>query len=409
MDNEVQPNEVQPNEVQPLAILHVDMDAFYASVEVIKDPALRGKPVIVGGQGGRGVVTSASYEARAFGITSAMPMLRARRLCPQAVFVPNDFSAYQRYSELIRDVFISFTPVVEPMSLDEAFLDVSGALKLFGDPVTIAGAIKRDIAGLGLSCTVGVAPNKFLAKLASAAGKPDGLLVVPPDGVEAWLHPMPVRALWGVGQRTGEMLQRLGLRTIGDLAVVPRATLQRALGDAAGAHLHDLANGRDDRPVVPSQEAKSVGAEETFARDLDTLDAVVREVLRLSDRVAGRLRAKGLCGRCVTLKIRFGDFRTITRSLTSPDEIDNAAEIFEIAKALIEKVHKAERIGRSSARIRLAGVSVSSLAPGPARRQLDLLEERGSKGGWPEASDAIDRIRQRWGGDAVTPAALIDP
>ena len=287
----------------PSNILHVDMDAFYASVEVIKDPSLAGVPLIVGGQGGRGVVTSASYEARAFGVTSAMPMVRARRLCPQAVFVSNDFSAYTEMSARIGAVFNSFTPLVQPLSLDEAFLDVSGSVKLFGAPVAIGRRIKASIAELGLTCTVGVAPNKFLAKVASTRAKPDGLLVIGSDEIEAFLHPLPVTALWGVGAQTGEALERLGLKTVGDLARIPRRTLERALGDALGAHLYSLARGNDDRPVTPGEVAKSVGSEETFSHDLDDTEVVLREILRLADRTAGRLRAKGLCGRTVTLKV----------------------------------------------------------------------------------------------------------
>jgi DNA polymerase-4 len=376
------------------------MDAFYASVEVAKDPSLAGKAVVVGGQGGRGVVTSASYEARAFGVTSAMPMIRARRLCPHAVFLPNDFTAYSDYSERIRDVFVSFTPLVEPLSLDEAFLDVSGSIKLFGPPVEIARKIKIATREFGLTCTVGVAPNKFLAKLASGLGKPDGLLVVEADRVREFLDPLPVTALWGVGAATGEQLRRLGLKTVADIRVVGRRTLERAIGEAVGAHLHALANGIDDRAVTPLEETKSVGSEETFSSDLDSTDDILREILRLSDRTAGRLRAKGLCGRTVTLKVRFSNFSTITRSRTSDGELDAANEIYEVAKDLYL------RLDPDRPRIRLLGVAITGLAPGPARRQLDLLQAPDT--GWPEASDAVDKIRQRWGRDAVGPAALID-
>lgn len=266
------------------SILHVDMDAFYASVEVAKDPSLKGKPVVVGGLGGRGVVTSASYEAREFGVTSAMPIVRARRLCPQATFLPNDFTTYSSFSERIRDVFISFTPLVEPLSLDEAFLDVSGSIKLFGPPIEIGRQIKEKIAELGLPCTVGIAHNKFLAKLASQKAKPDGLLLVPEDKVLEFLHPLPVSALWGVGEQTSEALRRLGLRVVADVAAMPRRTLQRALGESLGAHLFDLANGLDDRSVVPHEATKSVGSESTFSHDLDAQSDIMREILRLRDR-----------------------------------------------------------------------------------------------------------------------------
>jgi DNA polymerase IV len=386
-------------------ILHVDMDAFYASVETIKDPSLKGQPVIVGGQGSRGVVTSASYEARAFGVTSAMPVVRARRLCPHGVFVPNDFSSYQDFSHQIREVFTSFTPLVEPLSLDEAFLDISGSVRLFGTSLQIAQQIKRAIADLGLGCTVGVAPNKFLAKLASAWAKPDGLLVVPADNVLAFLHPLPVAALWGVGPQTGETLRRLGMRSVGDLAHLSRRTLERALGESLGAHLHALANGIDDRPVVVDEPTKSVGSEETYERDLDSTDEVLRELLRLADRTAGRLRAKDLCGRTVTIKVRFSNFKTITRSRTLPCEVDTAAEIYEVARDLYERLHP------DRPRIRLVGVSMSALAAGPPRRQLDLLGEAVG-GPAPDirrrsAAHAVDDIRRRFGDASVAPATLL--
>jgi DNA polymerase-4 len=381
------------------------MDAFYASVETIKDPALSGKPVIVGGQGGRGVVTSASYEARAFGVTSAMPVVRARRLCPHGVFVANDFSSYQDFSHRIRDVFTSFTPLVEPLSLDEAFLDVSGSVRLFGSSLEIAQQIKGAIADLGLGCTVGVAPNKFLAKLASAWAKPDGLLVVPADDVLGFLHPLPVSALWGVGPQTEETLQRLGMKTVGDLARLSRRTLERALGEALGAHLHALANGIDERPVVVNEPSKSVGSEETYERDLDSAEEVLRELLRLADRTAGRLRAKDLCGRTVTIKVRFSNFKTITRSKTLACEVDTAAEIYDVAKNLYERLHP------DRPRIRLVGISISALAPGPPRRQLDLLED-GSEGRAIDqrrtsVAHAVDSIRSRFGDSSVAPATLI--
>ena len=382
-------------------ILHVDMDAFYASVEQVKDPSLVGKAVIVGGQGGRGVVTSASYEARKFGVHSAMPMVRARRLCPHAVFVSNDFGAYLDYSQRIREVFFSFTPLVEPLSLDEAFLDVSGSVKIFGAPVEIARQIRAKVAGMGLACSVGIAPNKFLAKLASNAAKPDGFVVVPADAVTDFLHPLPVTALWGVGAKTAEALQRLGLQTVGDIARLPGRTLERSVGDSVGRHLYQLAQGIDDRKVTPDEAAKSVGSEETFASDLDEESEILREILRLGDRTAGRLRAKTLCGRTVTLKVRWSNFSTITRSKTLPYEIDTTAEIYEVAKALYQKLDP------NRPRIRLLGVSVSGLAPGPPRRQMALTDPE-PRPGWQEATQAIDRIRTRFGERALSPATLLD-
>jgi DNA polymerase-4 len=382
-------------------ILHVDMDAFYASVEVLKDPSLRGKPVVVGGVGTRGVVTSASYEARAYGVRSAMPAIRARRLCPQAIFLPNDFSSYLDMSKRIREVFLSVTPLVEPLSLDEAFLDVSGAVRLFGSSVDIAREVKRRIGALGLPCTVGVAPNKFLAKLASALGKPDGLLVVPHDRVLAFLHPLPVDALWGVGEQTGEALRKLGLKTVGDVASLSRRTLERALGDALGAHLHHLSHGRDLRRVEPYEAARSVGSEETFSVDLDATEDILREILRLADRTASRLRAKGACGRTVTLKVRFSNFKTITRSRTTDAPMETGAEIYATARDLYLKLDP------DRPRIRLLGVAVSGLVDGPAERQLDLLESD-ARARWSDVTKAIDSIRTRFGDDAVGPATLLD-
>jgi DNA polymerase IV len=381
-------------------ILHVDMDAFYASVEVLKDPSLRGRPVIVGGTEGRGVVTSASYEARAFGVTSAMPIVSARRLCPGGVFLPNDFPAYGRLSEQILSVFRSFTPVVEPLSLDEAFLDVSGARRLLGPPVVIAGELKRRIADIGLTCSVGVAPNKFLAKLASVAAKPDGLRVVCPGDVRSFLHPLPVTALWGVGERTGEALRRLGLFTVGDVERMPASALERALGPALGGLLYRLARGLDDNPVKPYEAPKSVGSEMTFDVDLDADTAILRALLRLSDRTAARLRSKAMCGRTVTLKVRFSNFKTITRSRTLAEETDTASDLYDSLRTLYGRL----RLDRP--RIRLLGVAVSALAPGPPRRQLELFS--GRRAGWPEATRAMDQVRLRFGDDALGPAALLD-
>jgi DNA polymerase-4 len=345
-------------------------------------------------------VTSASYEAREFGVRSAMPTITAHRLCPDGIYLPNDFDAYVDFSKHIRGVFNSYSPLVEPLSLDEAFIDVGGSVKLFGTPVDIARRIKQDVAALGLPCTVGVAPNKFLAKLASTQGKPNGLLVIKADAVRQFLHPLPVEALWGVGAATAETLRRLGLKSVGHVATIPRRTLERAVGDAVGAHLHLLANGIDDRPVTPDGPAKSVGSEETFSSDLDDTDVILREILRLADRTASRLREKGMCGRTVTLKVRWSNFKTITRSRTMEAEFDNAAEIYEAVRDLYLKLDP-ER-----PRIRLIGVAVSSLAPGPPRRQL-LLDDSG-RSAWNEAAVAVDDIRRRFGEGAVTPATLLD-
>ena len=380
-------------------ILHVDMDAFYASVELRDQPGLRGKPVVVGGLGARGVVLSATYEARAFGVRSAMPVGRARRLCPQAVFLPPRHRLYGAVSKEVMAVFRAVTPEVEPLSLDEAFLDVSGARRRLGSPRAIAELIRRQVREQqSITCSVGVAPVKFVAKIASARCKPDGLLVVPEQGVLDFLHPLPVSALWGVGDRAEEVLTRLGLRTVGDIAHVPEATLRREFG-VAGSHLHALAWGRDERPVTPQREEKSVGAEETFPADVDDPDVVKKELLRLSGRTARSLRASGCVARTVTVKLRLANFKTITRSRTLAEPTDVAREIYAAACALYAGSGLDAR-----ARLRLVGVRATGLRPvSGAARQL-AFDERPS--GWREAEQAVDRIARRFGADAVRPAAL---
>jgi DNA polymerase-4 len=380
-------------------ILHVDMDAFYASVELIDRPDLVGTPVIVGG-GERGVVLSATYEARAFGIRSAMPMSRARRVCPQATILQPRFERYVAASRAVRAIFDAVTPLVEPLALDEAFLDVSGAVRRLGSPAAIGDLIRARVADeQSITCSVGVATTKFVAKLATNQAKPDGLVVVPRDGVIAFLHPLPVGALWGVGPRTEEQLHRLGLRTVGDLARTPVRTLQRALGASAGRHLADLAWGRDPRRVVPDEPDRSMGAEETFAQDEDDPAVIHRELLRLSERVAARLRQGGLAGRTVSLKVRFADFSTITRSRTLRSATDGAQEIYAVARALYDGL-ALERV-----RIRLVGVRVEHLgARADQPRQLVLGEP---EVGWREAEAAIDAATARFGRDAVRPARLL--
>jgi DNA polymerase-4 len=383
------------------AILHVDMDAFFASVEVRHRPELRGRPVVVGGLGPRGVVSSASYEARVYGVRSAMPTARARALCPAAVFLPPDFAAYSAASEVVMRIFRDVTPLVEPLSLDEAFLNVTGAIRLLGRPAAIAAAIRRRVArDQGITCSVGVAPTKFVAKLGSTLAKPDGLLVVPRDQVLEFLHPLPVSALWGVGERAAEVLQRLGLTTVGHIAHAPRGMIRAALGEAAAAHLHELASGRDPRPVSPEHVEKSIGAEVTF--DTDIADPVVirRALLALAGKVGKRLRQAGQVGRTVSIKVRLADFRTVSRSRTLPTATDVAREIFETAWALFEALRPGDRI-------RLVGVRVEGLAAGEsAPRQLALGEPAR---GWREAEAAVDAAAARFGGSAVRPASLLGP
>ncbi|HEX2026232.1 MAG TPA: DNA polymerase IV [Actinomycetota bacterium] len=379
-------------------ILHVDMDAFYASVEALKDPSLAGAPVAVGGAGPRGVVMSASYEARRFGVRSAMPAAQARRRCPELVFVPPDFESYRAYANRLRELFLSFTPLVEPLSLDEAFLDVSGATSLFGPPAGIAERIRVAVREeLELGCSVGVAPNKFLAKLASGAAKPAGVIVVAADAVEAFLNPLPVEMVWGVGERTHEVLARLGVRTVGDLAATPRSVLERVVGEGAGAHLAELAAGRDERPVIPYEPPKQISHEETFDRDLDADEDVLRELLRLSHRVAARLRSDGYRARTVTIKARLASFATLTRSKTIPDPTDTGADLYRVAGSLYAALPGSRR------RIRLLGIAASGLIPAGAE-QLALVRS----GRWEDAERAVDRIERRFGPGSAFPAALLD-
>jgi len=382
----------------PEPILHVDLDAFYVSVEARKDPALAGRPVVVGGGGPRGVVMAASYEARAFGIRSAMPMVRARRLCPEVVVVPPDLEAYRAHSNRFREVLRSFTPLVEPIALDEAFLDVGGATRLFGPPVRIAERLREEVRReVGVTCSVGVAPNKLVAKLASARAKPDALLHVPAGEVRAFLDPLPVDALWGVGERTGELLRRLGVRTVGDLARTPAAVLARLVGDGPAAHLAALARGEDERPVVPFEPPRSVSHEETFDHDLDDEEAILRELLALSGKVARRLREGGYRARTVVLKVRLANLTTLTRSRTLPAPTDVGGELYRVAADLCRGLPGERR------RVRLLGVQATGLVPAGVD-QLALL--RGSR--WGEVERAVDRIERRFGRGSAKPAALLD-
>ena len=382
-------------------ILHVDMDAFYASVEVLLDPSLAGRPVIVGGDGRRGVVAACTYEARVSGVRSAMSSVQARQLCPDAVWLAPRFEHYNDYSRRLHDVLGRFTPLVEGIALDEAFLDVTGSRRLHGTGVEIAWAIRATIASeLGLAASVGVAATKFVAKLASEAAKPTadrrgvhpgtGVFVVEPGEELTFLHPLPVRALWGVGPAVAERLQRFGVQTIGDLAAMPVDTLVAALGPAVGQHLHDLAWARDPRAVEPHRPIKSVSHEETYAYDLHDHATLATEALRMADSVADRLRRAGLTGRTVTVKVRFHDFATITRSQTLPDPVDTTPVIARTATALLAQIDPTPGV-------RLLGVGVSNLSEGAAR-QLSLLS---SDGDWDGAAGAVDQIRDRFGAGAV--------
>ena len=383
-------------------ILHVDMDAFYASVSLRNHPELQGTPVIVGGGGTRGVVLSATYEARALGVHSAMPMSRARRIAPQAVILEPDHRMYAQVSRNVMALFSSITPLVEPLSLDEAFLDVSGALRRLGAPAAIGELIRARVHDeQQITCSVGVATTKFVAKLASTRAKPDGMLIVPAGKVIEFLHPLPVGALWGVGERTEEQLTRLGLRTVADLANTPVSTLKRALGPAAGQHLHDLSWGRDDRSVTPHEPDKSMGNETTFPHDIDDPDVIHAYLLQLSDQVAGRLRSAGYVGRTIALKVRFSDFSTISRSRTLSHPTDVGKEIYDTARGLYDA------LGLQRVRIRLVGVRVEGLAGADGAPAQLLLGE--PEHGRRDAEVAIDGLRARFGDAAVRAARLVDP
>jgi DNA polymerase IV len=384
-------------------ILHVDMDAFYASVEIRDRRELAGRPVIVGGRSGRGVVLSATYEARAFGVRSAMPMARAARLCPRAVVIPPRHGLYAAVSREVMAVFRAITPEVEPLALDEAFLDVAGARRRLGmRPAEIGQLIRAQIRGQqGITCSVGVATTKFIAKLASVHCKPDGLLVIPADGVLDFLHPLPVAALWGVGQQTGQVLARLGLRTVADIAQTPTSTLERELGRAAAAHLSALAAGRDERKVVPGAREKSIGAEETFPADVGDPEVIRRELLRLSGRTARGLRAAGCSARTIVVKLRLASFKTITRSRTLPEPTDVAQQIYRTACEL----YAAAGLD-AGAQLRLVGVRANGLVPASAVMAQLAFGERPVS--WREAERAVDRIAGRFGTDTVRPAILVD-
>ena len=394
-------------------ILHVDMDAFYVSVELRRRPDLVGQPVVVGGTGARGVIAAASYEARRYGVRSALPSVTAKRLCPQAVFLPGDRALYASVSADVHRIFAEFTPLVEPLALDEAFLDVSGGLRLHGPGAAIAQMIRDRVWDeLQLRCSVGVAPNKFLAKLASVAAKPiasadgvregAGVVEVVPGSELAFLHPLPVEALWGVGPATLQRLQRMGVHTVADLAELDEASLVACVGAAHGQHLYRLAWGVDDRPVEVDREMKSIGHEETFSTDRHTHAELLRELVRLSDAVAARLRAHAGAARTLTLKIRFAGFETITRSITVAGGVSTAHGIVAAVEPLLQAID-------ASPGVRLLGVSASNFASGSQQLSLDdLLDDRlDDEHQWLLAEETVDAIRRRFGITAIGPASAV--
>ena len=378
-------------------VLHVDLDAFFASVEQRDDPRLRGRPTLVAGRPPRGVVQAASYEARAFGCRSAMPTGEALRLCPHAEVVKGRFDAYRQASGVVFSILRQFTPLVQPISIDEAFLDVTGSQRLFGDGPTIAQVIRRRVrAATGLTCSVGVASNKFLAKLASDLDKPDGLTVVPPDGVDALLMPMPVSNLWGVGPATAAKLARFGVRTVGDLRTMPPEFFARR---GVGDRLRQLAIGQDDRPVVPERRAKSIGGEQTFGEDVGDVAELRRVLLGHVEDVCGRLRRAGRLAGTVTLKLRHGEtyarFVTFTRRgpLRPPTDATDAA--WHVARGLLDAW-----AARDLRPLRLIGVTLGDLSDPPSAPQLDLFpDERNARRGRVDA--AVDAVRAKLGRDAI--------
>ncbi|NDA81916.1 MAG: DNA polymerase IV [Actinobacteria bacterium] len=382
-------------------ILHVDMDAFFASVSELDHPEHQGKPLVVGA-GARGVVLSANYAARKFGIRAAMPVAKAQRMAPQAVFIPPDHKRYSDVSERVMEIFHRFTPKVEPLSLDEAFLDVTGSRRLFGSGLEIAKAIRHAVATEErITCSVGIATSKFIAKLASGKCKPDGMLEIDPGRVLDFLHPLPVGDVWGVGPKTNEILQNLGLRTVADLANTPLATLKRALGDSSATSLYELAWGRDYRDVISDEPEKSISAAETFAYDLDDSEEILTELLRLTERATLRLRKSGFRASTVTLRIRFADFKTITRSKSLDQSVDGTLETFALAKQLFLALKL------DGVRIRLVGIGLEGLIP--SHEAPEQLELGAPDRGWREAVEAVDKALDRFGKGSIRPARLIEP
>jgi DNA polymerase-4 len=388
----------EPLDDSTATVLHVDMDAFFASVELLDHPELRGKPVIVGHRSARSIVTAATYEARKFGVNSALPMAIALRRCPQAIILEPHFERYHHYSEQVMSIFDDVTPLVERLGIDEAFLDVAGARHVFGSPMEVGQHIRRRVhAETGLVCSVGAAATKFVAKVASGVAKPDGLLVVPRDATIGFLHPLPIAKLWGVGGKTEENLRARGYNTIGDLAAAPLDALRRAMGEAGAQKLHDLSWGIDERTVHAGIAEKSIGHEMTFETNITDPAIIRRELLRMSNMVAVRLRKAGFVGRTVVLKLRFGDFTTITRSRTIGQPTDLGRRIYE------EVCEIYDAVGKHDAAIRLVGVRAEQLQDA-ATAQLGLWDE---SEGWKEAEDAIDAASARFGRGAVTPARLL--
>jgi DNA polymerase-4 len=380
------------------AILHIDMDAFFASVEQLDHPELRGKPVAVGGASRRGVVAAASYEARPFGVRSAMPMMEALERCPHLIVVPPSRGRYEEVSAKVFDVFRKYTPLVEGLSIDEAFLDVTASRSLFGDGEAIARAIKSDVREVtgGLTASAGVAPCKFVAKIASDLNKPDGLVVAPED-VEGFLAPLPIERMWGVGPKTAPKLRALGLSTLGDLAKADPSKLERTLG-TWGAEVQRLARGIDDRPVEPIGLAKSISSESTYEKDLTDKDDLARTLLDHAAHVAQRLVKEGLYARTIVVKLKYSDFTLLTRRLTLPEPVADTQSIFDAAKELLD------RFPLQGRRVRLTGVGVAELAEEPPPTLFpNRTAERRHK-----LEEVLAEVSAKFGDERVTRADLLD-
>ncbi len=408
----------------PRDILHLDMDAFFASVEILDNPALKGEAVIVGGSERRGVVCAASYEARKFGVHSAQPTAAAKRLCPHGIFLPVRMERYREASDRVFEIFHRFTPLIEALSIDEAFLDVTASTRLFGAPEAIAMKIKAAVRNeTGLTVSAGVAASKFVAKIASDLRKPDGLTVVPHGKEREFLAPLPVGKLWGVGKVTQAELHLMGVETIGDLSRITVEVLAKRFGKH-GVLLHELSLGIDEREVVPEQEARSIGREDTYPEDLVDMETIKKELLSLATRVAERIRRHGVKGRTVALKVKYHDFTLITRAVTLDHGTDDGGEIYRSVLALLPKTEAGKRP------VRLLGISVSSLrggdevTPPGEPEQLPLFGKTpggrsgsftGGKGDAPPVSRekkeklnrAVDRIREKFGKKGIRPATLI--
>lgn len=380
------------------SMLHVDMDSFFVSVELLDRPELRGLPVAAAHDTGRSVVSSASYEARRFGVRSAMPIARAKQLCPDLVLVPPQLDKYRRVSRRVMQIFEEFTPLVEPLSIDEAFLDVAGTMRLFGTPVEIGQQLRERVRReTGLPVSVGLAGTKFVAKLASQRAKPDGLLEVPPSRTLEFLHPLPIEAMWGVGRATAAALKSRAIHTVADLASEPLASLERLVGQTNARRLHELAHGRDAREVVTTRVEKSIGHEETFAYDEPDAAVLERELLRLATRTGERLRAAGLVARTVAIKVRWSNFDTVTRSRTLLEATNATQRIYQTARELFQSLDAAGRP------VRLIGVRAEQLRD-DGSDQMGLWSDDDE---WRAVDRAVDEVKGRFGAAGVTAASLL--